>query len=408
MKRPLLPPIPPATPPIVRSYLDALDRLQQRETLKPVQVTERAQHLLDEYLGPRTVGVEAAFAHGRLSVLGDHTDHFDGFALMRPLMHGQAVAVRPADGPVRVVLEGAGAWTWTADMPEADLPVEVRLLAHLVRPWLPPGQGVDAAVAGSVPLFCPEARLGALGMAAARALQALLARPEDEAALVRHVREALRAATGRDTSPAYLLGSDTAPEASFLLCDTRRLEHLPVEVPGVQKPGWGLLAVPAPAVDLRAERQRIERAGAALDLLRRRGFPELTSFRDLEHRDLERALGLLPRRYRPLVRHLVTQNRYVPRMVQAIRRADWQLFGTLLLMSHASFRDDWHDTTPEIDFVVEQVRALSLEGLYGAHRTGRGGGVLIVGQPFQIPGALDALQDAFAARFGTRPEALLL
>ena len=116
----------------------------------------------------------------------------------------------------------------------------------------------------------------------------------------------------------------------------------------------------------------------------------------------------MPRRLRPVVRHVVTENGRVQKLVAAIRRHDWQMFGALLLMSHASLRDDWQRSNDEIDFVVEQVEAMSLDGMYGACVTGRGGCVLVLGQPFVVPRCLDRIKTAFHARFGRMPETMLL
>ncbi|QXD13841.1 hypothetical protein GQ464_010195 [Rhodocaloribacter litoris] len=409
----MIPPERYATPSLVRPFLHALDRLQQREMLRPVQLTERAVSLLAEYFGAKTVPVEAAFAHGSLALIGDHTHHVGGFALMRSVAHGMAVAVRGTEeAGVRVALEGEGAWAFGPDRASgspAGAPRLARAVGTLLRCLAPPGYGVEAVVVGTVPQAVAEARLGASGVAAARALQALLARADDTTTLIRAVRTTLSEVMEQPFSAAYLLASDAGRAEAFILVDTHTLESLPVMTAGQEKPGWGLVAMPEPPPDAAEhDRHRVEKAGAALELLRRKGFATLASFRELEHRDLQRALDVLPRRYRPVVRYLVTANRLVPKLVGAVRRGDWQMFGALLLMSHAAQRNDWGNVTPEADFVVEQVRAMSLEGLYGAHITGRGGGVLLVGQPFALPAALDRIQAAFEDRFGLLPETLLL
>ena len=61
-----------------------------------------------------------------------------------------------------------------------------------------------------------------------------------------------------------------------------------------------------------------------------------------------------------------------------------------------------------MDLAVEQAEAMSLEGMYGATATGRGGCVLLVGQPFVVPLCFDRIQQAFAERFDRIPEMMLL
>jgi galactokinase len=416
MEKPPLPPERPSTPSFVRPFLHTLNRLQERETLRPAQLTDRAQALLVEHFGASEQPTEAAFAHGSLSLIGEHTHYFDGFALMLPMRRGMAVAVRASSrGASRIVLEGGPPWTFEhgapsgAEAPRGAPPAAACVIEALAREMAPEGVAVEAALVGTVPECCEEAYLSAVGMAAARALQALLARTDDDASLLRMIRAHLAACAGRPVSIAYLQAGSGAQPDAFILADTHTLEHLPLEAPPREKLGWGLLdpGVPAP-VDAAFYRQRRKRVAAALTLLQRKGFPHVTSFRDLEHPDLQRALDVLPRRYRPLVRYLVSENRHVHKLVFAIRRKDWQMFGALLLISHACRRNDWGITTPEADFIVDQVQAMTLEGLYGGRMSGRGGSVLVVGQPFAVPEAFEHIQTAFEARFERTLRAILL
>ncbi len=398
-----------ATPAFVKPFLHTFDRLQRRETLHPEQLTEHARALLVDYFGPSTQTTEAAFARGCLNLIGEHTHFFEGFALMLPLPHGVALAVRQAAGPVsRVAFEGRGAWTIPADTSYPPGPMEVRVLETLIRRLAPPGMAVEMAVVGTVPACDEEALLAALGIATARALQALPALSDDTATLLRRIHDALVSDIERPTSMAYLLASEAAHTRAFMLVDTHTLECIPVEAPDPELVCWALVTTGQPApVGPAFYRKRQEKTAAALDVLHHKGFAGLASFRDLEHQDLQRALHALPRRLRPIVRHLVTENRNVQKLVAAVRRRDWQMSGNLLLMSHGSYRKDWGNTGKADDFVVEQARALTLEGLYGARMTGAGGCVLVMGQPFTVPQSLDRISQAFEARFGSLPPVLL-
>ncbi len=72
------------------------------------------------------------------------------------------------------------------------------------------------------------------------------------------------------------------------------------------------------------------------------------------------------------------------RAAAALKRGDLAAFGTLMKESHASMRDDYAISTPEIDALVEA--ALACGGVYGARLTGGGFG-----------GCTVALVDAAAA-----------
>jgi galactokinase len=72
----------------------------------------------------------------------------------------------------------------------------------------------------------------------------------------------------------------------------------------------------------------------------------------------------------------VTEVARVRAAVDALRRGDLVRFGQLLQESHASLRDDFDVSTPEVDRVVEQAMA---RGVLGARMTGGGfGGCVVV------------------------------
>lgn len=405
------------TPPYLQPYLHALDRMQKREHLRPDQLVARARALLNDRLGGVEGVPDAAFAHGGTGLLGEHTHYFDGFSLLLLLPLGTAVAVRTTTAETsRVVFEGSDA-TWTFDRntparpgaPGPRCPVWARLVEHIVRQLGAPQTQLEIGVAGTVNPGCTDAYLAALGVATARSLQALFALPVDTARLHDTVREAVQASTQMPFSLPFVLAADAGRADVYALGDARTREQMLLDAPARDLLGWALVDVgTGPLHEAAFFRKRQEMTDEAVDLLRRKLFPTLTSLRDVEHRDLPRALDALPRRLRPIVRHLVTENRRVQKMVTSIRQRDWQMFGALLLMSHASLRTDWGSTHEELDVVVEQVEQMSIEGMYGACMTGRGGCVLLMGQPFIVPRCLDRIGATLQERFHITPDVILL
>src|SRR4029077_10665011 len=55
----------------------------------------------------------------------------------------------------------------------------------------------------------------------------------------------------------------------------------------------------------------------------------------------------------PRARHVVTENARVLPMAEALPTGDLSVLGPLLLASHASLRDDYEVSTPELDTLVE-------------------------------------------------------
>lgn len=75
-------------------------------------------------------------------------------------------------------------------------------------------------------------------------------------------------------------------------------------------------------------------------------------------------------------RHVVTENQRVLTMAGALRADDPVSAGQLTIDSHASLRDDFEVSTPELDALIE--RLCTTRGVYGARLTGAGFGGCVV------------------------------
>jgi galactokinase len=83
----------------------------------------------------------------------------------------------------------------------------------------------------------------------------------------------------------------------------------------------------------------------------------------------------------PIGRHVVTENARVLEFAAALQRDDTDALGPLLLASHASLRNDFRVSTPELDLLVD---AFMEQGALGARLTGAGFGgcvIALVPQP---------------------------
>ncbi len=77
----------------------------------------------------------------------------------------------------------------------------------------------------------------------------------------------------------------------------------------------------------------------------------------------------------PIARHVVTENQRVLDFATALDADDTNALGPLLLESHASLRDDYDVSTPELDLLVD---LLVDHGAIGARLTGAGFGGCVV------------------------------
>lgn len=106
-------------------------------------------------------------------------------------------------------------------------------------------------------------------------------------------------------------------------------------------------------------------------------------------------------------RHVITENQRVLECVRALKCEEWRNVGQLLFESHASLRNDFEVTSPELDFLVDQSAALSKNGgILGTRMTGGGFGGCTVSlvETESVTPMSDALADSFEKAFGRRPE----
>lgn len=120
-----------------------------------------------------------------------------------------------------------------------------------------------------------------------------------------------------------------------------------------------------------AYNQRHDECRKALAILQTR-FPNLTSLGELQPDDLYASAGLLPETLLMRARHVVEECERTRRAVQVLEAGDPRAFGQLMLEGHASLRDLYEVSTPELDLLVDV--ASSLPGCYGSRLTGAGFG----------------------------------
>lgn len=372
---------------------------------------EARRHLIDRLGESSSASVATGEACGVVGVQARQTHYSDGFGLLMPTRMGTAVALRRAETPRFVFAGEKRVW----DDPSTSAPVWVRV-AHRILEGVCEEASVEASVVSSVRPGCRDGYWASVAIALVRAVQSLglptvLDTQQADVlrdAVVPRLTTEVAQATGRPYGPAYLLATFAGTDPALTLVDTETREYLPVRTDARSALQWALVdPVAGSGADETggdaAHRKRKDQAEAALARLRREGFEGLRSFRNLEHRDLERATRAVPPSLRPVVRHLVTENRRVQKHVAALRRDDWQMVGALLLMSHASLRDDWKGTTAAANTLVEAVEARTHDGLYGACMTERGGGVLVVGRPHAFEDGIRDLTRRFAARYDVLP-----
>ena len=313
-------------------------------------------------------------APGRVNLMGEHTDYNGGRVLPVALPQRTHVAASrridrrilaksaeqgehaelSADEP----LEGARAGSWDA---------YVRGVVSALGEVGYQLGGCELAIASSVPLGSGVSSSAALTVALCRAfcdLFSLSCNALQVASIAyRAEHDHVGIPIGVMDPMAVALGDET--HALFL--DTRTMQHSLVAMPA----NLELVVVDSGvrhnigAGDYRLRREECAAAASRLEVAY---LCEL----DPNEAQLER----LPTRLQRRARHVISENARVAEAVAALRGDEAQVLGSLFNASHASQRDDFEVSVPDVDRLAECLR--TQPGAYGARLTGGGFGGSVV------------------------------
>ena len=371
---------------------------------------DAARTLFTQLTGRQPDGIWSA--PGRVNLIGEHTDYNDGFVLPFAIPQRTVAAVGRRDDERGRVLVGS---TFADEPVEVDLDDLDRLFptapgAHPAVPeWAayPLGvawalrhtaaeersyPGLDIAIASDVPVGAGLSSSAAIEGATAAALNDLWETGLDGTALARIGRraenEAVGAPTGIMDQMASMLGR--ADTAIFLDCRSLETRLVPL---GIADAGLAILVIDTRVTHAHSTGgYRDRRASCELGA----SIMNVPALRDVAVADLPRAQELMDDVTFRRVRHIVTENQRVLDTVTQLQEHGPRAIGDLLVASHASMRDDFEISTPELDTAVETALAA---GALGARMTGGGfgGAAIALVEQESVDAVSDAVTAAFAA-----------
>jgi galactokinase len=313
---------------------------------------------------------------GRVNLIGEHTDYNAGLVLPMALQLGTDVAVRRRDdGVLRSVARrfDAADERTLADLDPADGPEWMRyvagcaaLLQHTGRP-LP---GADLLVDGDLPLGSGLSSSASLELGVLVALASLTGDPPPAAELARLGQRVENEVVGVRSGIMDQLVIAAGRAGAALLIDCRSLAIEAVPLPDGVRVLVLDSAVPRTLAGSAYNDRRAECESAVRKLQAFR--PQLRALRDATEADLAAWGDALTDTERRRARHVVTENARVRAAAGAMRAGDVVTVGRLMAVSHASLRDDYQVSGPELDRLVEI--AAGTPGVLGARLTGAGFG----------------------------------
>jgi galactokinase len=354
---------------------------------------------------------------GRVNLLGEHVDYNAGPVL--PTAIDRAVFITAAPGETDLVqlhaLDLKGQVTFELDKLEQKIDLQGKPLPR----WAlyPAGvawalrrsgyrvAGLKAAFTSDVPIGAGLSSSAALEVAFAVAWQALGGWQADRLRLAQLCQQAENEYVGVNCGLMDQFASAHGQAGHALYFDTRSLV-------------WQALPLPQRTVLVVADsgirrsladsayNERRAACEQAVSILSRY-LPQVQTLRDVSTVEFAAYAEFLPPEVRKRAEHVVKEIARVESAAAALRTGKERSLGALMFAGHASLRDLYQVSTPELDTLVEIAR--NLPGGLGARLTGAGFGGCTVNlvEEAQAPEFIQSLRENYRRKTGRTAQVYL-
>ena len=348
-------------------------------------------------------------APGRVNLIGEHTDYNLGFVLPAAIDREIRIAVLPtSDHRVDMTrLDTGERAAFDLEVPRRRDGTWLDYVAGtawaLAEAGLP-RQGLHGVIASDLPANAGLSSSAAIELASAWALLGEGAGKLDPVALARICQRAENGYVGVMSGLMDQFASACGVKDKALLLDCRSLAWHPVAMP--QDVRIVVLHSGSPRkLDGSAYNERRAQCEAAVAALAR-ADPGIRSLRDVTAELLSEERGRLDPIVARRAEHVVAENDRVAGCIAALEAGDLPTVGELFAASHASLRDLFEVSSPELDALVEI--AGGVDGVLAARMTGGGFGGCTVNlvRPDAVEALAAAVETDYANRTGLTPMVL--
>ncbi len=343
------------------------------------------------------MGQISAFAPGRVELLGNHTDYNEGLVLSAALQLGITATGRRLNSGRIDLLSRQMASSWQGNF-DAGLSLRQNNWADYPRGVVWALRDAGCQLGGFEAQFDSTLPVGA-GLSSSAALEVatavLLCRlfnlallPMELAKLCRKAEnEFVGVQCGLLDQASSLFGEKD--HAVFLDCRSEQVEQIPFPKE------MALLVIHSGVSHTLSGGEYNERRTACLEAARLLGVRAL---RDATSQQVSQQIADPSVRKRAL--HITGENERVSQAITALRKGDIREFGTLMTASHRSSQENFENSTPELDILVEF--ALYQNDVYGARLTGGGfgGAIVALAQKATSEQAARHIVEAYGQRTG--------
>ena len=316
-------------------------------------------------------------APGRVNLIGEHTDYIDGFVLPCAINFNTVIAAkRRQDNTVNVIALDYDNQQDSFDCSQSIQPSEHQW-ANYVRGVVQQLvfseatiQGLDIVVTGNVPQGAGLSSSASFEVAIAKTFDALFNLNQSPQQLALLSQRAENEFVGCNCGIMDQLISAEGEDGHALLIDCRSLATEAVPLPQ----GYAVMIVNSNKQrglvdsEYNMRREQCEQAAAFF------GVPAL---RDVSLTQFSEQAHELSPVIRKRAQHVISENARTLAAMEAMRNNDMFALQQYMAESHASMRDDFEITVPEIDYLVSLIKnQVGTEG--GVRMTGGGFGGCVV------------------------------
>ena len=349
-------------------------------------------------------------APGRVNLIGEHTDYNQGLVFPMAIDPQVLVVCRGRDdGQVRLA-----STAFAGEIAEFSVqkPIERGkpswsnygrgVAAELIAAGIPLA-GIDALIANTLPVGGGLSSSAAImvGVAQAFLTVAGLSMDIDRMAVITQKAEHEYAGTPSGIMDMTIVAGAKSGHAMLLDCRSLAREYVTLDSRELRVLIVNTMLKHELHTGEYARRRKQCEEGVSFF---RRNNPQIKSLRDVSMQQLLGAEKELPAMIFRRCRHVVSEIVRTAEAASLLGRRDYDQFGEKMIQSHASLRDDYEVSTPELDFLAAE--AMKAKGVYGARMTGGGFGGCIVAlvQPRFVDPIKTHLADAYHAKYKVLPE----
>ena len=306
-------------------------------------------------------------AHGRVNLIGEHTDYNNGFVL--PSLIPQSIEVsinlRDDDKIIGISSEFGELRSLTSSSNDGSWLDFVRGAIYYCQKISPSIKGIDVAVSSTIPSGSGLSSSAALEIALLRAITKLkdISIHSQEMAKIGQKIEHQFVGTQCGIMDQMASACGSFGQAIFLDCENLQTKSIPVFS------NHSFVIIHSGSTRKLSHGKYNERKNETLKA------SEILEIPSLRHATIDQLIKIEDPVIKKRAKHIVSENDRVLKAVLCLEKDDPISFGELMNSSHQSMRDDYEISSEELNQVVESANK---NGALGARLTGAGFGGCVV------------------------------